>query len=200
MQFLFIIFYSTLMVAAEIPHRPFYFVRHGMTEWNLLTKQHGQADIPLHAQGRKQAQELRKLCDILFITRFCSSTLSRAYETMQILNSSRKLPEYRYDDLKERGKGILEGITEQEWNTLSRDAIDDAMENKDLFEQRTKRVLHEILSEPGIPCIVAHSNNLRYIGKLTGCQIHNISHNVIWHFEPPRDGNGSWKMIELKLS
>jgi hypothetical protein len=117
---------------------------------------------------------------------------------MQILNSSRALPEYRFDDLKEQGKGNLEGITDKEWMLLPRDVIDAAMENKDIFKQRTQSVLCEILSQPGTPCIVAHSNNLRYIGNLLGCKIKDIPHDIIWYFEPQPDS--SWKMTELKLS
>ncbi len=191
--------YSILACDAEkISCKPFYFVRHGMTEWNMLSKQQGKADIPLNDTGREQVRKLRPLCETLPITHFCSSTLSRAFETMKILNSSRNLFEYSFDDLQEQGKGSLEGITEKEWKQLSRDVIDAAMENKDLFKQRTERVLREILSEPGRPCIVAHSNNLRCIGKLLGCEVKDIPHDVIWHFEPLADG--SWKMTELKIS
>lgn len=184
----------------ELPHKAFYFVRHGITEWNVLTKQQGQADIPLNDTGRKQVKDLSELCNSLPITHFCSSTLCRASETMQILNNARtvKLPEYCYDDLKEQGKGKLEGITQKEWELIPRAEINAQMENKDLFQKRTLRVMCEILSKPGTPCIIAHSNNLRCIGKLTGCSINAIPHDTIWLFEPPSADSTTWKMAEYK--
>ncbi len=197
---LFLIISSIAPILAEkIPSKPFYFTRHGMTEWNVLGKQQGQTDIPLNGAGREQVKKLRSLTDTLAITHFCSSTLSRAYETMAILNSSRNLPEYRFDALKEQGKGALEGITEAEWKRLPKAKITAEIENKDTFRQRTESVLHKILSQPGTPCIVAHSNNLRCIGNLLGCPIKAIPHNVIWHFEPSLDGN-TWKVTELKVA
>lgn len=184
---------------AKIPYKPFYFIRHGMTEWNVLTKQQGQTDIPLNELGRKQVKKLMVLTDELPLTYFCSSTLSRAYETMKILNESRQLTEFSYEDLKEQGKGILEGITADEWRQLTREEIDAAIEDNTLFQKRTENVLREILSYPGTTCIIAHSNNLRCIGKLIGFEIQNIPHDTIWYFEPPLVGENAWKMTELKL-
>jgi probable phosphoglycerate mutase len=35
--------------------------RHGQTEWNVLEKAQGHADIPLDATGRRQARRAAKL-------------------------------------------------------------------------------------------------------------------------------------------
>ena len=37
-------------------HRPFYFLRHGETEWNVDGRAQGQADIPLNETGVAQAK------------------------------------------------------------------------------------------------------------------------------------------------
>lgn len=36
-----------------------YVVRHGQTEWNILKKMQGFADIPLNERGKEQAQETK---------------------------------------------------------------------------------------------------------------------------------------------
>lgn len=46
------------MVTDNIPAIPFYFVRHGQTDWNSEGKLMGQNDIPLNNIGIKQAQEV----------------------------------------------------------------------------------------------------------------------------------------------
>lgn len=185
------------IVGAEIPRKPFYCVRHGVTEWNILQKQQGQTDIPLHAIGRQQAERLRVLMDTLSITHFWTSPLSRAYETTGILNAAKKVPVFICDDLKEQGKGVLEGITAQEWNKLDRAVIDAAIENKSIFIERTEHILQSILSYEGTPCIVAHSNNLRAVAQLVGCSITDVPSDVIWYFEPSIDN--VWSMTELRV-
>lgn len=180
--------------AVDLPRKPFYCMRHGLTSWNLLLKSQGQTDIPLHSLGKQQAEYLRRACEKLPITHFYTSPLSRAYETMKMLNTSLQLPEYIHDGLIERSMGSLEGVTAKVWYTLDKTLIDAQLENKEIFEARTAQALNDILSIPGTPFIVAHSQTIRVIEQLVGCSVKHIS-GVVLYFEPQEDD--TWKITLL---
>jgi probable phosphoglycerate mutase len=84
-----------------------YVIRHGQTDWNVEHRIQGkQPNIPLNANGRRQAQELApRIADLSIDVCFCSP-LQRAVETAKILYGG----EIIFDDrLAERGYGVLEG-------------------------------------------------------------------------------------------
>ncbi len=62
-----------------------FLVRHGETNWTAERKLQGQADIPLSAEGRRQAASLARLVQTFDIEIAVSSDLSRARETAEIL-------------------------------------------------------------------------------------------------------------------
>ncbi len=182
----------TFSLNASIPRKPFYCVRHCVTEWNLQQRSQGHTDIPLHPIGRKQAEKMRELCHTFPITHFWSSPLSRAWQTMQIFNEFLKLPEHIHQDLIERKMGALEGVTAEEWYKLDQETFDKNLEPKELVQARTQRVLNEILSYDGVPCIVTHSNIVRAILKLTNCHIEEINQEIFLYFEPTLED--AWQM------
>jgi probable phosphoglycerate mutase len=102
-----------------------YYIRHGETEWNREKRLQGQRDIPINANGRRQARHsgavLRELlardgadpAQLDFVT----SPLGRACETMQLLRTElgRDPQNYRLDArLTEISFGAWEGYTIEE--------------------------------------------------------------------------------------
>ena len=86
-----------------------YVTRHGQTDWNLLQKIQGKADIALNDTGRKQARITRdQLQDVPFDILFVSP-LKRAYETAVIINEPHRVPIVKDERIIERDFGILEG-------------------------------------------------------------------------------------------
>ena len=66
-------------------------IRHGVTDWNHLGKAQGISDIPLNAEGRKQAAELanrlsNERWDII------ATSDTRAIETASIIAAKLGLP------------------------------------------------------------------------------------------------------------
>ena len=98
----------------KIPHVPFYFVRHGQTDWNVENKVMGQTDIPLNAVGLEQAQVVAKNIAHLAILHIVSSPLKRAMQTSEIISAQINKPITVIYELTQNTLGILEGRNKAE--------------------------------------------------------------------------------------
>ena len=80
-------------------------VRHGQTEWNVLKKMQGSADIELNEKGLSQAQDTADMLSSETFDVIFSSALKRAKQTAEIINNSRGLNIIFDDRLRERNFG-----------------------------------------------------------------------------------------------
>ena len=87
-----------------------YYVRHGKTEWNVLDKMQGKADISLNDTGINQAKETRNKLDDKKIDLIICSPLKRAKETANIINEERNIPIIYDERIGERDLGEFEGL------------------------------------------------------------------------------------------
>ncbi|MCK4862240.1 MAG: histidine phosphatase family protein, partial [Rhodobacteraceae bacterium] len=92
-----------------IIRKPFYYIRHGQTDWNVEGRYQGSKDIPLNETGVTQAHAAKALMSDLPITHIYSSTLQRARVTADIVNEGLNLPLIDMDGLQECNFGVLEG-------------------------------------------------------------------------------------------
>lgn len=92
-----------------VPNIPFYFVRHGKTDWNEQNKVMGQIDIPLNEVGRKQANIIAEKLANLDISHIFSSPLKRAVETSETIAQTTNAPVTVIEELKNAYAGIMEG-------------------------------------------------------------------------------------------
>lgn len=99
----------------NIPHVPFYFVRHGQTDYNKDNKIMGQIDIPLNEVGLEQAQTVAKSIARLEISHIISSPLKRALQTSEIIASTINKPFIVIDELMQNHLGIWEGRSKEEF-------------------------------------------------------------------------------------
>jgi len=85
-------------------------IRHGETAWNAIKRLQGHLDIPLNAEGQRQAAALGKaLADEQFDAVF-SSDLMRARQTAEAIAKPRGMAVQIEPDLRERCYGAFEGM------------------------------------------------------------------------------------------
>lgn len=93
----------------NIPPTPFYFVRHGNTDWNKENRMMGQIDIPLNQIGIGQANALAEKLAHLDISHIFSSPLKRAIQTSEIIAKPDNIPTTIIEELKNVFAGPMEG-------------------------------------------------------------------------------------------
>lgn len=84
--------------------------RHGQTEWNLLKKVQGRADIELNKKGIQQAEETRDFLKNEKIDLILCSPLKRALQTAEIINQGRNIRMIIDERVSERDFGEFEGM------------------------------------------------------------------------------------------
>jgi len=105
-----------------MPAPTIYYVRHGLTDWNVQQRLQGRRDVPLNAEGRAQAARCGEiLLDLLACDGktpaelgFVSSPLARARTTMEIVRATLDLEptDFPVDErLVEIAFGEWEGLT-----------------------------------------------------------------------------------------
>ncbi len=85
-------------------------IRHGETAWNAERRLQGHLDIPLNAEGERQAKRLAEALAPESIDLVVASDLQRARQTAQAVATPRKLSVHSDPGLRERCYGGFEGL------------------------------------------------------------------------------------------
>ncbi|RKK01489.1 histidine phosphatase family protein [Pseudoroseomonas wenyumeiae] len=186
------------------PAAPFWFLRHGETDWNARGLSQGNVDIPLNTVGWAQAERAAKaLVEVATgpraIATIVASPLSRARNTAEAVSAKLGLPLEIDEGLREVSFGVQEGQEMGGW-------FDDWVEGKltpeggESFEQlrqRTVAALNRALARPGPVLVVAHGALWRAFRSVAGLPANVRTPNALplwvtpppagetaWHFEP----------------
>jgi len=154
-----------------IPHTPFYFVRHGQTDWNKTSQTLcDQDDISLNDVGLKQAANVCHQLTNLGITQIFSSPLARAKQTAEIINAHLKLPLQLHVGL---GKIIDEHVT---------------------------IAVNEILNPSHSTLIVSHGEVYRVLLRILNAQSDhpNAKNGGLYFFSPPDKNSDQWTVTVTK--
>jgi glucosyl-3-phosphoglycerate phosphatase len=180
--------------------------RHGQTSWNAQRRFQGHADVPLDATGQEQAaRAARHIAALRPAAIFCSD-LARAAQTAGYLARLTGLPVQVDADLRERGGGAWEGLTDAEiragypaeyasWNppdgesvTLVADRAAASFQRiADSLDSRSLAVLvgHGAALNLGASRLLGLPERVRVLGPLGNCS---------WSLLGRRDGH--WRLLE----
>jgi probable phosphoglycerate mutase len=143
-----------------MPHPTLYYVRHGLTNWNIEGRLQGGHDIPLNERGRVQARDCAGILRELFVRdgraahdlHYVSSPLVRASETMDIVRSALGLPPGGYvrePRLREIAFGEWEGLTYLDVLKRDKTVVDRREHDKWLFRSPGGETYEEVARRVG---------------------------------------------------
>ncbi len=179
--------------------------RHGQTDYNIERRFQGQSDVPLNAEGRRQAQRAARHIAALRPDAIVSSDLSRATATAAPLARLTGLPVQHDKDLRERSGGSWEGLTdtqirEQFPDTYARWQPPDG-ESAQAVADRASAALERIADGQAggaLAVVVSHGAALgmgmgQLLGVPPGLRILGPLGNCSWSVIGRR--RGSWRLL-----
>ncbi len=146
--------------------KPFYYARHGETDYNRQNRVQGKLDIPLNQTGISQAIEARKTLIHAGIQTICYSPLQRAKQTAELFQEVLHCPLIAIDELQEFDLGPHAGQSKGEWfyKWKQGEPLSGA-EPYSAFLERALAGINKALAHPGLVLIVAHGGTYRAVEK-----------------------------------
>lgn len=154
----------------KTPPIPFYFVRHGQTDWNKLRQTpYCPDDISLNETGLQQAQEVSSKITNLEITQIYSSPLTRAKQTAKIINKALGKPLHFHEGLAK------------------------------MVDNHTILTLAEILNTSEKTLIVSHGETYQSLLRILNAQANDsrAANCGLYFFTPSPTQNNQWIVHSL---
>ena len=158
----------------DLISRPYWYLRHGETDWNAQGRSQGRTDIPLNANGIAQAEAAGLLLaqhwrDHAPIVRIVSSPLVRARRTAEIVAdqlAAHGAPRFEValdDGLKEVCFGDEEGKPMGTWydSWIAGEYTPPNGESFADLRERAVSAVNRALEQDGVPLIVRHGAMFR---------------------------------------
>jgi probable phosphoglycerate mutase len=154
----------------ELLRRPFWFLRHGQTDWNREHRTQGSTDIPLNDTGIAQAHAAVVLLRDTSIGVIACSPLSRALDTAAIIAAALNLPLEVRADLREASFGAHEGETMGVWFAAwaAGEVVPEGGESFAQVRVRAVAALNDLLAAGPLPLVVAHGGMFRTVRAAMG--------------------------------
>ena len=151
---------------------PFWFLRHGETDWNARGLSQGNVDVPLNDVGVAQAQTAAQLLRHRGITTIVASRLSRARVTAEIAGAALGLEVALDDRLREVSFGAQEGQPMTEWfaDWVAGGFNPDGAETFAALRVRAVLGLNAALANPSPVLVVAHGALFRAVRAEMGLE------------------------------
>ncbi|MSP01004.1 MAG: histidine phosphatase family protein [Acetobacteraceae bacterium] len=180
-----------------ISKTPFWYLRHGETDWNREGLSQGNADIPLNDLGLLQAKEAALRLRNRGITSIVASPLSRARVTAEIVAEALGLEVIIEPDLREVSWGVHEGQPLAEWFPawIAGHATPEGAESFDILRRRVVGGLNRAISQPPAVLVVAHGAVFRALRSAMKLEMSGRTRNCVpmW-CEPPGPADEAWSL------
>jgi probable phosphoglycerate mutase len=185
-------------------HKPFYFLRHGETDWNHKRLYMGQTDIPLNQRGMEQAREAGKILAREPIKSIVTSPLIRAHQTAEIIAQylTEEVTITVIDEMKEccwgkyEGAPIVgDGIIFEKW------MVGEILEDAETITELESRVVSGLVQSLALPApvlIVGHSGSYLAVQRYLSLPPTRIPNCVPIFHKAPQSLQDTWKAIILE--
>ncbi|HQT63600.1 MAG: histidine phosphatase family protein [Acidocella sp. 20-57-95] len=163
-----------------LPATPFWFLRHGETDYNAQGLSQGALDISLNAAGRAQAEAAGALLVGKGIIGIVSSPMLRTRETTALVNQHLNLPVTYDEGLREVIFGGMEGKPLTPWfaDWMAGTYTPEGAESFADITERVRATLTPLLALPGPLLIVAHGGVFRALRGLLGLTLQGLTPNA----------------------
>ena len=183
---------------------PFWFLRHGETDWNAQGLSQGRTDIPLNAVGLAQAKRAARTLEGGGIATVVSSPLSRARATAEIVAEAIGLPVAALDDdLREVNFGEQEGRPMGDWydDWIAGTYTPERAEPFPVLLARAVSAVNRALERPAPVLVVAHGALFRALRLAFGLEPNVRTPNALpIRCEPPAEGGDAWTLSPARLA
>jgi probable phosphoglycerate mutase len=174
---------------------PFWYLRHGETDWNAQGLSQGNVDIPLNATGIAQARAAGPMLRHRGIGTIVASPLSRARVTAEIVAEALGLPVSIDPDLREVSWGVQEGKPMSEWFSewMAERFTPPQGESLPDLRRRVVSGINRALENPPVVLVVAHGAVFRALRSAMGAPPAARTRNAVplW-CAPPAPGTTGW--------
>ena len=183
---------------------PFWFLRHGETDWNAQGLSQGRTDIPLNTVGLAQAERAARTLQGLGIATIVSSPLSRARATAEVVAGTLGLPVAAFDDdLRETNFGEQEGRPMGDWydDWIAGTYTPERAEPFPALLARAVAAVNRALERPAPVLVVAHGALFRALRLAFGHEPNVRTPNALpVRCEPPAEGGDAWTLTPATLA
>ena len=176
---------------------PFWFLRHGETDWNVQGISQGNVDIPLNATGIAQARAAAVKLRNRGIATIVSSPLSRARVTAELVGETLELSVALDPDLREVAFGVQEGQKMTGWfaDWIGGDFTPEGAETFVQLRHRAVAAANRATARPPAVLVVAHGALFRSLRDAMGIEPNMRTQNAVPIFcDPPRPGDAAWTL------
>ena len=184
-------------LSARLTATPFWFLRHGETDWNAANLSQGNVDIPLNETGLAQASSAADKLLGRGIATIIASPLSRARVTADYAGKALGLPVAVDDGLREVSFGVQEGQPMSEWfvHWVDGQMTPHGAEPFAALRERAVAAINRCVACPAPVLVVAHGALFRALRQAMGLEANIRTPNAVPILcQPPTVGQSAWTL------